>query len=68
MENSGLQLTNLVARSATRNQIIKIGIGNGNNGGGEIVCASNIAYLIDLYFIIGRKEYYTKMVIIRWQR
>lgn len=66
MENSGLQLANLVARSATRNQIIKIGIGNGNNGGGEIVCASNMTYLKDSYFIIICKDYYTNRVIIDW--
>jgi len=42
MENAGLQLANLVARSATRNQIIKIGIGNGNNGGGGLVAARRL--------------------------
>ena len=32
MENAGLQLANLIAHSSTKDQQIRIGIGNGNNG------------------------------------
>ena len=42
MENAGLQLANLVARSAEKSQIILIGIGNGNNGGGGLVAARRL--------------------------
>ncbi len=43
MENAGLQLANLVADVTTQNQTIKIGIGNGNNGGGGLVAARRLA-------------------------
>ena len=43
MENAGLQLANLVASVANPNQTIKIGIGNGNNGGGGLVAARRLA-------------------------
>lgn len=43
MENAGLQLANLVANLADKNQTIKIGIGNGNNGGGGLVAARRLA-------------------------
>jgi len=39
MENAGLNLARFISTIATRNQTIKIGIGNGNNGGGELVAA-----------------------------
>ncbi|NOR87898.1 MAG: NAD(P)H-hydrate epimerase [Bacteroidales bacterium] len=43
MENAGLQLANLVASFAKKNQIIKIGVGNGNNGGGGLVAARRLS-------------------------
>lgn len=43
MENAGLQLANLVASSTESDQIVKIGIGNGNNGGGGLVAARRLA-------------------------
>jgi NAD(P)H-hydrate epimerase len=43
MENAGLQLANLIARSTRLNQIIKIGVGNGNNGGGGLVTARRLS-------------------------
>jgi NAD(P)H-hydrate epimerase len=43
MENAGLQLANLIAANATINQTIKIGIGNGNNGGGGLVAARRLS-------------------------
>ena len=42
MENAGLQLANLITRFAKKSQIIKIGIGNGNNGGGGLVAARRL--------------------------
>jgi NAD(P)H-hydrate epimerase len=42
MENAGLQLAKLVARSAEKRQSILIGIGNGNNGGGGLVAARRL--------------------------
>lgn len=43
MENAGLQLANLIANFSEKNQVIKIGIGNGNNGGGGLVAARRLA-------------------------
>ena len=43
MENAGLQLANLIAVSAKKNQSIKIGVGNGNNGGGGLVAARRLS-------------------------
>jgi hydroxyethylthiazole kinase-like uncharacterized protein yjeF len=43
MENAGLQLANLTGHFAKKDQIIKIGIGNGNNGGGGLVAARRLA-------------------------
>ncbi len=43
MENAGLQLARLVARSANPGATILIGCGNGNNGGGGLVCARRLA-------------------------
>ncbi len=33
MENAGLQLANLTARLVEKDKLIRIGVGNGNNGG-----------------------------------
>lgn len=55
MENAGLQLANLIARSTERNQTIKIGIGNGNNGGGGLVAARRLVgwgYKVHLDLVI----------------
>ena len=43
MENAGLQLANLVAGFTKNDKIIKIGVGNGNNGGGGLVAARRLA-------------------------
>ncbi len=43
MENAGLQLANLVAGFTQKEQVIKVGIGNGNNGGGGLVAARRLA-------------------------
>jgi len=43
MENAGLQLANLITNISKKEQIIKIGIGNGNNGGGGLVAARRLA-------------------------
>ena len=43
MENAGLQLANLIANSVSIQKIIKIGIGNGNNGGGGLVAARRLS-------------------------
>jgi len=43
MENAGLQLANLVASFASKEQSIKIGVGNGNNGGGGLVAARRLS-------------------------
>jgi len=43
MENAGLQLANLIADTIDVYQTIKIGIGNGNNGGGGLVAARRLA-------------------------
>ncbi len=43
MENAGLQLANLTANFSTKNQLIQIGISNGNNGGGGLVAARRLA-------------------------
>lgn len=43
MENAGLQLARLVARSAKPGATILIGCGNGNNGGGGLVGARRLA-------------------------
>jgi len=43
MENAGFQLASLVASFTVKEQIIKIGIGNGNNGGGGLVAARRLA-------------------------
>ena len=43
MENAGLQLANLTASLIEKHQVVKIGIGNGNNGGGGLVAARRLA-------------------------
>ena len=43
MENAGLQLANLIADTIDIHQTIKIGIGNGNNGGGGLVAARRLS-------------------------
>lgn len=43
MENAGLQLANLIAQTAQKGQSIKIGLGNGNNGGGGLVAARRLS-------------------------
>ena len=43
MENAGLHLANLIADFAPKDQIIKVGVGNGNNGGGGLVAARRLA-------------------------
>ena len=43
MENAGLQLANLVAGFTQKEQVIKVGIGNGNNGGGGLVAARRLS-------------------------
>ena len=43
MENAGLHLAALVSGFASEKQVIKIGIGNGNNGGGGLVAARRLA-------------------------
>jgi NAD(P)H-hydrate repair Nnr-like enzyme with NAD(P)H-hydrate epimerase domain len=48
MENAGLQLAKLVARSADKSQTILIGIGNGNNGGGGLVAARRLLAWVSL--------------------
>ncbi len=51
MENAGLQLANLVSLYAKKDSLIKVGIGNGNNGGGGLVAARRLAawgYLVYL--------------------
>ena len=42
MENAGLQLANLIASFTKKEQVILIGIGNGNNGGGGLVAARRL--------------------------
>lgn len=43
MENAGLQLANLVAGFLEKDSIIRIGVGNGNNGGGGLVAARRLS-------------------------
>lgn len=43
MENAGLHLAKLIASFASKDQFIKIGVGNGNNGGGGLVAARRLA-------------------------
>ncbi len=43
MENAGLHLANLTAHFAKKDQIIKIGVGNGHNGGGGLAAARRLA-------------------------
>ncbi len=43
MENAGLQLANLIAHYADKNDHIIVGVGNGNNGGGGLVAARRLA-------------------------
>ncbi|NOR76477.1 MAG: NAD(P)H-hydrate epimerase [Draconibacterium sp.] len=56
MENAGLQLANLIASISQKEQIIKVGVGNGNNGGGGLVAARRLAawgYSVHLDFFTG---------------
>lgn len=43
MENAGLQLARLIAEKAKLSSKIRIGVGNGNNGGGGLVAARRLA-------------------------
>lgn len=43
MENAGLQLARLVSQYATKQSIVYIGVGKGNNGGGGLVAARRLA-------------------------
>ncbi len=43
MENAGLNLARLVAMRAKKEDLILIGVGNGNNGGGGLVAARRLA-------------------------
>ena len=43
MENAGLQLANLIADTTAKSKTIKIGVGNGNNGGGGLVAARRLS-------------------------
>ncbi len=43
MENAGLQLALVIAEKTTKAQTIKIGVGNGNNGGGGLVAARRLS-------------------------
>jgi len=53
MENAGLQLANLIGNSSELNQVILIGVGNGNNGGGGLVAARRlVAWGYDVYLDI----------------
>jgi NAD(P)H-hydrate epimerase len=42
MENAGLHLASLISNFASKEQSIRIGIGNGNNGGGGLVAARRL--------------------------
>lgn len=60
MENAGLQLANFVAAFAEKGQFIKIGVGNGNNGGGGLVAARRLtawgfSVYLDLYTEITKE-------------
>jgi len=56
MENAGLQLANFIAGFADINQTIKIGVGNGNNGGGGLVAARRLsAWGFNVYLDIFTK-------------
>jgi NAD(P)H-hydrate epimerase len=43
MENAGLHLARLVSTVASPGSIIKVGVGNGNNGGGGLVAARRLS-------------------------
>ncbi len=43
MENAGLQLAQVIANKTIKTQSIKIGVGNGNNGGGGLVAARRLS-------------------------
>lgn len=43
MENAGLHLASIVASKTDLSKTIKIGVGNGNNGGGGLVAARRLA-------------------------
>lgn len=43
MENAGLHLAGFISGFASKNQPIRIGVGNGNNGGGGLVAARRLA-------------------------
>ena len=60
MENAGLQLANLIAHFSEKEQHIRIGVGNGNNGGGGLVAARRLAgwgyrVSIDLFTEINKE-------------
>lgn len=42
MENAGYQLAQVIAKQVDKTQSIKIGVGNGNNGGGGLVAARRL--------------------------
>ena len=51
MENAGLHLATLMSNFAAKDKSIKIGVGNGNNGGGGLVASRRLAawgYLVHL--------------------
>ncbi|MEP0265423.1 NAD(P)H-hydrate epimerase [Dokdonia sp.] len=43
MENAGYQLAQVISKTVEKTQSIKIGVGNGNNGGGGLVAARRLA-------------------------
>lgn len=60
MENAGLQLANLIASFANTSQTIRVGVGNGNNGGGGLVAARRLvawgfAVYLDIFTEITRE-------------
>ena len=66
MENAGLHLANLAAHYAKKDQLIKIGIGNGNNGGGGLVAARRLAawgyaVYLDIFTEITKKMVVTQL-------
>ncbi len=58
MENAGLQLANLIAKNASTEHVIKVGVGPGNNGGGGLVAARRLsAWGYKVYLDLPFKKY-----------